>query len=69
MSATQPPETDRDLEYVRGMKVLGANIMVGVYADGRERIQIYTAEGATLTGTVWDVEDGLLPPAAAEVDL
>lgn len=61
------PRSDEGLEEVYGMKVTGANIMLGVYDDGDTQLQIYTAEGATVTGAAWDVEDGLLPPAESEV--
>jgi len=66
MTTTQPENEMVDDVY--NMKVTGANVMLGVYPDGDTELTVYTADGATVTGASWDVEDGLLPPAATEVD-
>jgi hypothetical protein len=55
------------VDEVYSVKVTGANIMLGQWSDGYTELQIYTPAAATPQGIAWDVEDGLLPLAAAEI--
>lgn len=56
------------VDEVDGVKVTGANIMIGTYPDGREELCIYTVDGATPDGVGLDAGSGLLPVWAMEAD-
>jgi hypothetical protein len=52
---------DQLLEAVDGMKLAGANVMVGRYEDDTLELNIYVEPAATPTGARWAFEDGTLP--------
>jgi hypothetical protein len=56
------------VDEVAGVKVTGANIMVGTYPDGSEEVHVYTVAGATPDGVGCDAASGLLPVWAMEAE-
>lgn len=61
-------EDDELLETVDGMKLVGANVMVGRYEDDTLELNIYVEEAATPTGARWAFEDGTLPWSLLDED-
>lgn len=61
-------EDDKLLETVDGMKLTGANVMVGRYEDDTLELNIYIEEASSPIGARWAFEDETLPLALLEDD-